>query len=120
MDYRDKTFIGIIIIAIACLFASASRADIVIDMGDIGTVTIANAAVDTAKAVLDKYMPPLVNEETGEVIPWTGAEYKANLQSYILRRGWDRFVQACQSQYVQDNPPTIPQASDYMTFTPAP
>lgn len=105
-----------IIVAAILMMGTVQAADIVIDLGNVGIVTVATAVVPIAKTVLDRFMPP-EEDEDGNPIPWTGAEYKANLHRWIIQRGWISFVRECQKQYQTENPYTYPQVSDHMTLT---
>jgi hypothetical protein len=112
-------WIAVIVILLAGLPARA--VDVVIDLGEVGTLTISDTTVAGVsivacmKAVMDRYQPPLVNEQTGQPIPWTNAQYKAILIDYIAQRGKAQLNHAVQAEF--NSRLVIPQVRDHVTLT---
>ena len=111
---------------LALLALPAFAADVAIDLGENGILTVADTAVDgvnviaSMKSVVDLYRPPVTDPETGEVTPWTNAQYRAFLVEFLLERGKPEFGRLLQAEInrrwsVVNQPP---QVNDIMTLTP--
>ena len=118
MDYRDWTFLTIVLSALFA-WAGTAHADVDIDMGELGSVSLHNALIPAAKQVLDRTYPPDIDEETGEIIPKSAAQYKRDMVAWIHMRSWDKFKKAVAAQYFADNPVVKPDIDQYMVYTPA-
>jgi hypothetical protein len=110
------------LVIVSALAIPARAANVVIDLGDIGVLTVTDTTVAGVgilicmKAALDKYQPPAVDLNTGAVIPWTSAQYKAILIDYIAQRGKRAFLQAAQAEL--DARVTAPKIAAYVALVP--
>ena len=85
------------VIAIVVAIAFPVLADFTINGGELGTATIKTAEYPYVIALLDRFDPPAVDEETGEPVPRALADYKPILIKYIRQRGWAPVANAIRS-----------------------
>ena len=77
----------LIIILALILTASIAQAAFVIDLGDLGTLTIPDRVVPATKTVLERAAGgPLLDENEVE-IPRTNVQFKALLLEYLRQHG---------------------------------
>jgi hypothetical protein len=96
----------LILCALLCATALPARAaDVIIDLGEVGVLTIEDRIesgvnlLACMRAVLDRYQPPKIDPETGNVIPWTNAQYKAILLDFLAQRGKAKYADAVQAEF---------------------
>lgn len=110
-----------VLIALCAMLATgALAADVTVDLGDMGTLTIADETVagvdvlDVFRAVLDDYNPPV--DENGDPISRTNAEYKALLVQYLSDRGKKDLGARLQAKFL--TMVQVPDIRQSITLTP--
>lgn len=85
-----------------------------VNLGDIGTISIADQLLDSAKTVLERRY-----NLTGTGV--TNADYKDAAEQFILEDGWEPLKNAITRQAIKDymEAHPIPDVSQYLSFTPA-
>ena len=96
-----RTMLIVVLLTVAML----THAQVVIDGGELGTFTIPTRVIPATKVLLDAFNPPAVDDETGEIIPKTAAQYKADVKQWIRQRGWVNLKAAVLRQLNAERPP---------------
>lgn len=106
-----------LLIALCAMLATgALAADVTVDLGELGALTIVDRTVagvqvlDVFRAVLDEYQP-IPEGETR-----TNAQYKALLVQYLSERGKADLGRRLQAMF--ERMVTIPDIRDSLTLTP--